>query len=135
MSIYAEKIVMFDGDCSFCDSTVNFLFDKNTRRTLYFTSQQSELGMALLKKNNLPTDLNTIYFYTKGKVYEKSEAFFYISKELDGRWKYFSVLKQIIPRLFADWCYDRIAKRRHLLLGEKNSCRLMTKEEQQYFLL
>lgn len=135
MSIYAEKIVMFDGDCSFCDSTVNFLFDHNTNRTLYFTSQQSTLGKALLEKNNLPTDLNTIYFYSNGKIYEKADAFFHIAKELDGGWKYFSLLKRIIPRQLADWCYDRIAKRRHLLLGKKDSCRLMTKEEQQYFLL
>lgn len=135
MSIYDEKIVMFDGDCYFCDSTVNFLFDNNTKRTLYFTSQQSKLGMALLEKNNLPTDLNTIYFYSKGRVYEKAAAFFYIAKELDGCWKYLAFLKRIIPRKFADWCYDLIAKRRHLLLGKKDSCRLMTIEEQQYFLL
>lgn len=135
MSIYAEKIVMFDGDCSFCDSTVNFLFDNNSKRTLYFTSQQSTLGMALLEKNNLPTDLNTIYFYSNGIMYEKAEAFFYIAKELDGPWKYMSLLKRVVPRLFADWCYDRIAKRRHILLGKKDSCRLMTKEEQKYFLV
>lgn len=135
MSIYAEKIVLFDGDCSFCDNTVNFLFDHNTKRTLYFTSQQSTLGKELLEINNLPTDLNTVYFYSKGKVYEKATAFFYIAKELDGAWKYFTFLKRIIPQKIADLCYDIIAKRRHLLLGKKDSCRLMTKEEQQYFLL
>lgn len=135
MSIYAEKIVMFDGDCSFCDRTVNFLFDHNPKRTLYFTSQQSTLGKALLEKNNLPSNLDTIYFYANGKVYEKAAAFFYIAKELDSPWRYFSSLRRFIPRVFGDWCYDRIAKRRHLLLGKKDSCRLMTKEEQQYFLL
>ncbi|MFC4632619.1 thiol-disulfide oxidoreductase DCC family protein [Dokdonia ponticola] len=135
MSIYAEKIILFDGDCSFCDRTVNFLFDHNTKRTLYFTSQQSVLGKALLEKNNLPTDLNTIYFYANGKVYQKADAFFSIAKELDGICTYFSYVQRIVPKKLADWCYDRIAKRRHLLLGKKDSCRLMTKEEQQYFLL
>lgn len=135
MSIYTEKIVMFDGDCSFCDRTVNFLFDHNTKRTLYFTSQQSILGKALLEKNNLPTNLSTIYFYSNGKVYEKAAAFFSIAKELDVPWKYLALLKSVVPKKLGDWCYDRVAKRRHFLLGKKDSCRLMTKEEQQYFLL
>ncbi len=76
MSIYAEKIVMFDGDCSFCNSTVDFLFKKNSKRSLYFTSQQSIIGKELLEKNNLPSNLDTIYFYSEGKVYEKAAAFF-----------------------------------------------------------
>ena len=135
MSMHIKKIVMFDGDCTFCDSTVNFLFDKNSKRTLYFTSQQSKLGKELLQKQNLPSDLNTIYFYCNGTIYEKAQAFFQFANELDGICKYFTFLERIIPYRIADWCYDRIAKRRYLLLGKKDSCRLMTKEERQYFLL
>ncbi len=135
MSLHTKKIVLFDGECSFCDSTVSFLFDKNNKRTLYFTSQQSETGVSLLQHNQLSTDLNTIYFYSNGKVYEKAAAFFEISKELNGGWKYLQYFKYVVPSSFANWCYDRIAKRRHLLLGTKDTCRLMTKEERHYFLV
>lgn len=135
MSMQVKKIVLFDGDCSFCDSTVSFLFDKNSKRSLYFASQQSELGERILKENDLPSNLNTIYFYSEGKIYERAEAFYYIAKELDGFWKHFSFFQKIIPLKFANWCYDRIAKRRHLIFGTKDTCRLMTKEEQQYFLM
>ena len=135
MSLQYKKIILFDGDCSFCNSTVDYLFKKNSKRSLYFTSQQSRIGKELLEKNNLPSNLDTIYFYSEGKVYEKATAFFHIAKELDSPWRYFSFLRQITPRSLGNWCYDRIAKRRHLLLGKKDSCRLMTKEEQQYFLL
>jgi len=135
MSLYTKKIVLFDGECSFCNSTVSFLFDRNKKRSLYFASQQSDVGLELLHFNKLSTDLNTIYYYSNGMVYEKAQAFFQIAKELDSSWKYLSMLQNIIPLPIANWCYDRIAKRRHLILGKKDTCRLMTAEEREYFLL
>lgn len=135
MRMSTEKIILFDGDCSFCDSTVSFLFDHNSKRTLYFTSQQSERGQQILKEHELPTSLDTIYYYEKGRIYEKAEAFFAIAEELDGIWKYFKIFKRIVPKRFANWCYDRVAKRRHLIFGQKNTCRLMTPEERHYFLM
>jgi len=135
MSLYTKKIVLFDGDCSFCNSTVSFLFDRNKKHTLYFASQQSEVGVELLHFNKLSTDLNTIYYYSNGIVYEKAQAFFQIAKELDSSWKYLSLLRFITPNSIANWCYDRIAKRRHLIWGKKNTCKLMTAEERKYFLL
>ena len=70
----AEKnIVLFDGDCNFCNSTVLFLIKYDKKDMLRFVSQQSEIGMKLLLENNYKENsLSTIVFIKNKKVFVKT---------------------------------------------------------------
>ena len=40
----------------------------------------------------------------------------------------------IIPRIISDYLYDIISKNRYHILGKRDSCRIPSIEEEEYFL-
>ena len=55
-----KKIVFFDGVCNFCNSTVNYIWDHNPNKDIYFSSLQSDFSKAFFKEKNIDIlDLNT----------------------------------------------------------------------------
>ena len=62
-----SKIVFFDGICNLCNAAVNFIWKRNLKRNLFYTSLQSEFAKnQLLEENNNNQNINTIYFWIMG---------------------------------------------------------------------
>ena len=123
-----KAIVLFDGECNFCNSTVLFMIKHDKEDNLCFASQQSDVGIKLMQENDCNYNaLNTIIFIKENKVSVKTNAIIEIGQLLNGYPKLMILLK-IIPQVIRDYCYDVFSKRRYRLFGKRNNCLLPTKE-------
>lgn len=127
-------LVLFDGVCNLCNSSVDLLVRVDKDRNLRFASLQSPAGQFLLKKFNRAThDFDSFLIYENEALFEKSDAALKVCTALGGWWRFFLVFK-LVPRMVRNWIYAFVAVRRYQLFGRKESCRLPSKEEQALFL-
>lgn len=126
-------ILLYDGDCGFCNHWVRWVLDNNRKGRFNFAPLQGTFAQSFLKQNHLPnTNFNTLYLiHPKGKIAEKSDAVINICKVLDGVYS-IAIIAKVLPKFFRDWIYDLVAKNRKKLMA--NNCVLLTKDERQYFL-
>ncbi|HZK94854.1 MAG TPA: thiol-disulfide oxidoreductase DCC family protein [Prolixibacteraceae bacterium] len=116
------NIVLFDGVCNLCNSTVQFIIRNDAKAKFRFASVQNESGQLLLKQLDLPLDhFDTLVYISDSKFYLKSTAVFMILRELGGGWRllYFFI---IFPRFLRDMVYDFIAKWRYKWFGKREEC-------------
>ncbi|HZW68252.1 MAG TPA: DCC1-like thiol-disulfide oxidoreductase family protein [Pseudogracilibacillus sp.] len=128
-----EKIVLFDGECNFCNKSVQFIIKRDPEFLFKFASLQSDFGMQLLKKYDLPTQLDSIVFIDNNRAYLQSSAALGICKYLRGFWKIFSILL-FIPSPLRNFFYKIIAKFRYRLAGRVSHCNLPRQEDKKRFL-
>lgn len=128
-----DKIVLFDGVCNFCESSVQFIIKHDKSNSLKFASLQSKLGNELLLKYNMPTSLDGVVFIENNKAYFKSSAAFRIARYFGGFWKILQLFS-ILPLFVTDFAYDIIAKNRYKWFGKKESCMLPSPEIRNRFL-
>jgi predicted DCC family thiol-disulfide oxidoreductase YuxK len=127
-----EKIVFYDGDCGFCNRTVQFILKKNNKKNIKFAALQSETAKKLFSHYNFPEpDLSTFYFFEGEKLTSKSSGALALTKHLVFPYLFFGFFK-IIPKRLRDKMYDFIADRRHKLAV--GFCALPTEEEKKRFL-
>jgi predicted DCC family thiol-disulfide oxidoreductase YuxK len=130
-----NSIVFFDGVCNFCNYTVDFIWENNPKRSLYYTSLQSEFAQHFLKEHDLPLDnFDTIYFFENNTIYKKSEALIHIGLHLTFFKRMLLSLGFIIPKSLLNFGYSFFSKHRYKVLGKKETCRIPTQEEVKYFL-
>ena len=130
-----KKIILFDGLCNLCNSSVQFLIKKDSKDIFRFVSLQSELGKELLSK--LPIAIqktdSIILYESEAVFYYKSQAVFQTLKTLGGLFNLFLLFK-LLPHSIHDFIYDYIAKNRYQWFGKKEQCLVPTKEIQSKFL-
>ncbi|OKL37765.1 thiol-disulfide oxidoreductase DCC family protein [Domibacillus mangrovi] len=126
-------IILFDGECNFCDSSVQFIIKRDPKGLFHFASLQSEAGQKLLKKHNIPTDIDSMVLMEKEKTYYKSSAALMICRHLQGAWKLFYIFI-LIPSPIRHIVYDWIAKNRYKWFGKKESCMLPPPSSRKRFL-
>jgi len=127
-------IIMFDGVCNLCNSSVNFIIDRDKARHFRYAPLQSETGQEFLKKNGLNAeDFDSLILIEGDIFFRKSTAALRIAKKLDGLWPLFYVFI-IIPPFLRNVVYDIIAKNRYKLFGKKDQCRIPTPELKSLFL-
>ena len=128
------QIILFDGVCNFCNSSINFVIDHDPEKHFKFAPLQSEIGQSILTQFNKSTsDFDSVILLKNNQLYQKSEAALEITKHLSGFWKYLSVFK-IFPTFFLNFFYDIIAKNRYRIFGKADSCRMPTPELRERFL-
>lgn len=128
------SIILFDGVCNFCNSSINFVIDHDLQKHFKFAPLQSEIGQRILKQFNKNTeDFDSVILFKNNQLCQKSEAALEIAKHLSGAWKYLSFFR-IFPTFFLDFFYDIIAKNRYRIFGKSDSCRMPTVELRERFL-
>lgn len=127
------NIILFDGECHFCDSSVQFIIKRDRRKYFKFASIQSDLGEKLLAEFQIPNTVDSVVFIEGKKCYVKSTAALRICGRLDGMWRLFSPLL-VIPTGLRDAVYDIVAKNRHKLVKKQNECKIPTKDQLERFL-
>ncbi|MDC3416110.1 thiol-disulfide oxidoreductase DCC family protein [Aquibacillus salsiterrae] len=126
-------IVLFDGECHFCDKSVQFIITRDPTGYFKFASLQSNIGRQLLNQYNVPQDIDSLVLLDNNTYYLKSTAALRICSKLTGGWKFASVCF-IIPKRIRDICYDSFAKNRYQWFGKKHECMLPTKKQRGRFL-
>lgn len=128
------KILLFDGVCNLCNSSINFVIKHDKNDVFRFTALQEEPGKSLLKQYSIdPKDTDSIVLIENGKAYVKSSAALKAAKHLDGGWPLLYGFI-IIPAFIRNVVYDFIAKNRYKWYGKKDSCMIPTPELKAKFL-
>ncbi|WP_064091707.1 thiol-disulfide oxidoreductase DCC family protein [Rossellomorea aquimaris] len=128
-----EKIILFDGECNFCDKSVQFIIKRDPEGHFKFASLQSEIGKRLLERCNSPKDIDSFILIEESDCYFKSSAALRVCKNITGAWKILTIFL-VIPKPIRDFFYDIVAKNRYKWFGEKESCMLPSPEERKRFL-
>lgn len=115
-----HQIVLFDGDCNFCNFWVKFIIERDKKDQFRFASLQSEKGTELLNRYGLKTDLSTVVLIKNSKAYTKSSAALLIAVSLGGIISG-GIVFWIVPKFIRDAVYDLIAGNRKKLL-KNESC-------------
>ena len=126
-------VVLFDGVCNLCNSSVIFIIKRDAKSKLKFASLQSEYGVDQMKKFNLhPSALNSVLLVKDNRLFQKSNAALEIASMLDGIWPMLYAFK-IVPRFLRDFIYDWIAHNRYRWFGKKEECMIPTPEMRARF--
>jgi predicted DCC family thiol-disulfide oxidoreductase YuxK len=130
-----KKIILFDGVCNLCNSSVQFVIQHDKKDVFRFVALQSDLGQEILKHIGInPKNINSIILYDPGVAYYyKSQAALEIAKSLGGFF-HFGTVFRIIPTGISNQLYDYIAKNRYKWYGKKESCMVPTAALQSKFL-
>ena len=127
-------ILLFDGVCNLCNSSVQFIIKRDPQTRFRFAALQSDFGIAALQKFGIPPgQLNSVILVNGERVYQKSDAALEIVKNLSGLWPAIYVFK-LIPRFLRDWLYDRVAGNRYRLFGTRAECLIPTPELKSRFI-
>ncbi len=127
-------IILFDGVCNLCNSSVLFILKHDASAVFSFASLQSEKAKQVLKKHGItdPT-IDSIIYIENGVLYKQSSAALHICKHLSGCWKYCYFLIYI-PKKLRDSIYRYIAKHRYQWFGKKEQCALFTNRHHDRFI-
>ncbi|RKD96851.1 thiol-disulfide oxidoreductase DCC family protein [Marinifilum flexuosum] len=129
----SNPIVLFDGVCNFCNTSVRFVLAYNRAENIHFSPLQSDFAKQLLTEHNLSFDeMNTVVFIENNKAYTKSSAAFNIAKHLAYPWRILYYFKYL-PNAITDWGYDLIARNRYSWFGKKNQCMVPKPEWRKRF--
>jgi predicted DCC family thiol-disulfide oxidoreductase YuxK len=124
-----KKIILFDGFCNLCESSVQFVIKHDKKDIFRFVVLQSDLGKEIIKHIGLATKhIDSVILYEPGISYNyKSAAAIEIAKDLGGIF-HFGTLFRIIPSSLRNMLYDYVAKNRYLWYGRKGSCLIPSAE-------
>jgi len=126
--MYEEKnIILFDGDCNFCNYWVNFVLKRDKQQVFKFASLNAEIGNKLTLQHQIPATIDSIVLIKNDDVFIKSRAVIEIARNLSGWW-FLLVFFRIVPTFVRDAVYDVVAKNRYRWFG-KSVCELPQKLE------
>ena len=130
-----KRIILFDGVCNLCDSSVQFIIKHDKKDSFRFVSLQSELGQKIIKHIGIDlTKVDSIVLYEPGTAYYiKAEAAFKIAAGLNGLYPFINIFS-VFPKSLTNLVYDYIAKNRYKWYGKKESCMIPTLELKSKFL-
>ena len=124
-------IVIYDGECGFCNSSIRFILKQNPSKKLRFVAFQSELGAQIRQAFEISEGMESIIAVNKNGYSTKSKAIFQILNHVNSNWKYLKFLR-FVPSLISDFVYTLIANNRYRI--QKNECPIPTAEERSFFI-
>lgn len=131
---YNYSLILFDGVCNFCNSSVNFIIRRDKKNIFRFASLQSETGQKCLSEYNFShTEFDTIILIEKGELYTRSTAALRIAKSISGIWKLFYIFI-IVPRPIRNYLYDLLSRNRYKWFGKRDACRIPSESEKKKFI-
>ena len=135
LNLHSEHpIILFDGVCNLCNSTVNFVIKRDKNSTFRFAHLQSETARSLLEKHQLDgKGVDSIVYIENDRVYIKSIAVLKILRHLKQPYPLLYIFI-IIPPFMRNAAYNLIAKNRYKWFGKSDNCIVPTVELKERFL-
>ena len=113
-------IVLYDGDCNFCNKWISFTKSKLQKNEISFISLNSSKAITILEDYKIINQDSVVYI-KDNLVCLKSRAVLQICRQLKFPYNLLLVFA-ISPTFLLDFAYDFIAKRRLKLTPEKKCC-------------
>ena len=113
-------IILFDGECAFCEGAVKFIAMRDGGY-FRFGASQSPQATALLAKFGLTREATRSIILIEGdQIYPRSPATLKIASRLEGPWRWAAVLLWV-PRPLRDAGYAVVAAVRRRIAGVSNA--------------
>lgn len=128
-----RRIIFFDGHCNLCNTFIDFIIRYNQKASFKVASLQGITAQEELPRA-MYQNLSTVVLLDRNeRIYTHTDAVIRIVSQLRPFFKIFLIFL-ILPSFLRDPLYRVIAKYRYKLFGKRETCRLPTKEEREYFL-
>jgi predicted DCC family thiol-disulfide oxidoreductase YuxK len=129
-----HKVILFDGVCNLCNSSVTLVIKNDKAGVFRFAALQSEIGETLVATFGINTSkVDSILLIDQDKIYAKSTAALKIARHLSGAYPLLYGFI-IIPPVIRNLVYDFIAKHRYKWFGRKDTCMIPSPELKNKFL-
>ena len=129
-----KKIILFDGVCNLCNSSVTFVIQRDKKDLFRFAALQDPAGQELIKKHQIDTSkTDSIILIDGDRAYVKSTAALKVARHLGSGYPLLYGF-MIIPYFIRNWVYDYVARNRYKWYGKKESCMIPTPELKSKFL-
>ena len=129
-----KVILLFDGHCNLCNWAVQFVLQRNPKKTVQFSALTSKTAQEFLQKQAIDySSIDSILLVTETAIYTKSTAALELCKHLNTIWK-IALLGYLLPKVLRDFLYDKIAKNRYQWFGKQDKCLLPSPELQSRFI-
>ncbi len=116
------SILLFDGECAFCNACVQWLVKHERTPRYYFAALQDEGVAPLLQAHGIQQEnFDSIVVIDGGSSYIKSAAAFHLLHETHWPWRILSVFR-FLPNSLCDFVYDFIGARRYRWWGRAECC-------------
>jgi len=118
-----KKIILFDGVCNLCNSSVLRVLKCDKKNIFVFASLQSDIGKHITDYLNIDASkMNTIILYEpEVAYYTKSTAVLKIVNHFSGFWKLLQIF-MVFPESFRNVIYDVVSRNRYKWFGKKENC-------------
>ena len=114
-------VVLFDGPCTLCNKSVDWITCRDFYGTFYFASLQSKWAAEHLPEHLKSED--SVVLFIDGQFHIRSKAALLILEQLPGyRW---TKVFHLVPTFLRDLVYRIIAKTRYRFFG-KGYCTLVS---------
>lgn len=131
-----KHLVFYDGECGFCDMSVQFLLNIDSAELFAFAPLQGSTAKELLSNQLQGFEPDTLvlienYQSKDSTTYIYAQAVFRICWLLGGWWRLIGWLCFFPPFLF-NWAYRLFARHRYLF--GRNVCHLPDRADKERFL-
>jgi len=129
-----ENIIIYDGECGFCNRFILFIAKNDTENTFKFTPNDSNLAKSIFSKKNINTKFSeeTIFLRTEKTIYTKGKAIKEIFKRIP-KYKYLYFLLMFANRHIIDLGYTSFSRIRKKI--QPNNCEIPSKKIIAKFIL
>jgi len=129
-----QPILLFDGECGFCNKSVQFfLRHERANKLMHFAPLESQEGKALRTYFKINEKVDSIILIRHHDAYIKSCAALRLTLYMRGLWPLL-VIFVVIPPFLRNLVYDLIARNRQRIAGRVENCALLPEEERKRFL-
>lgn len=130
-----KQLILFDGVCNLCNSSVQFVIKHDKKDKFIFTALQSNVGKKIIQEFNIDTSkTDSILLYNPDKGLSiRSTAAINIAKQLRFPINIL-IIFIIVPNFIRNWIYDLIARNRYKWFGKMDDCMIPTPEIKAKFL-
>ena len=129
-----HAVVVFDGECAFCNRWVDFLLRFDRRDSFRFTARQSESGAVFSREAGLPpAGVGSIVLVEEKTIRLRSEAVLRMLELLGFPFSLAGIFG-LIPVFIRDAVYELIARNRTRWFGRMSTCRVPLPAERHRFI-
>jgi len=137
-----ENLLIYDGLCGFCHSTVQWVLKHDKRGRFRFAPQQSAFAQEILLRYGIDrkamVDTDSVYLVLNvnspdERLLLRSDVTVHSLFLLGGIWKVLGHCLRVIPRFLRDRAYTLVARNRYRFAGRYQACPVPTVEERAKF--
>ena len=133
----SQPVLLYDGLCGFCNTTVQFILGHESNHLLRFAPLQGTFAAGVIERHPGLNAVDSLVWVdgegVEEQVKARSGAALRVAWYMGGFWRLVMVL-WLVPRPLRDFAYDQFARQRFKLFGRYGSCPVPSKAVRARFL-